>query len=452
MIHITPALLRAATGCTQDAADIYAEHLDAAALAYRINTPERAAAWLAQLAHESGSLRSVREIASGEAYEGRADLGNTQPGDGQRYRGRGLIQCTGRHNYAWVRDRLRDQLGAARVPDFEATPEALEQPEWACWSAACWWALHGCNELADAGNHIGIGRLINRGSAKSTRPANGEGDRLRRLDIAQRAIGAQLIDTSAGSVDSAPADQHIEPSTEAPMPNTMPAGEADSTPPASTGGSTLGAFLTAAGAVAAKALAVSNPLAGALVGTLAPLVQDKLARELGRHTDKPEVAQQVAGALVQAAQRATGLDDPVDAVSAARRSPQAVAAVEASAVDTLDRLAPVLERLEAMGRQAWQDTERATADAHSRNADDQLMIDTPWVKLRFIHLLSLAFACFSGWFVTLNWPSLTPELKGTVITLMIVAGWTGVRDYWMGSSRQSAAKDTLNAELARRIK
>lgn len=235
------------------------------------------------------------------------------------------------------------------------------------------------------------------------------------------------------------------------MPNTMPAGEADSTTPQSTG-STLGAILTAAGSIAAKALAVSNPLAGALVGTLAPLVQDKLARELGRHTDKPEVAQQVAGALVQAAQRATGLDDPVDAVSAARRSPQAVAAVEASAVDTLDRLAPVLERLEAMGRQAWQDTERATADAHSRNADDPLMIDTPWVKLRFIHVLSLAFACFSGWFVTLNWSSLTPELKGTVITLMIIAGWTGVRDYWMGSSRQSAAKDTLNAELARRIK
>ena len=452
MIHITQSLLRAATGCTQDAADIYAEHLDAAALAYRIATPERAASWLAQLAHESGALRYVREIASGEAYEGRSDLGNTQPGDGKRYRGRGLIQCTGRWNYAWVRDRLRDQLGASRVPDFEATPEALEQPEWACWSAACWWAHHGCNELADAGDVVGIGRLINRGNAKSTRPANGEDDRLRRLAIAQRAIGAQTIDTSAGSVDSAPADQHIEPPTEAPMPNTMPAGEADSNAPASTGGSTLGAFLTAAGSIAAKALAVSNPLAGALVGTLAPLVQDKLARELGRHTDKPEVAQQVAGALVQAAQRATGLDDPVDAVSAARRSPQAVAAVEASAVDTLDRLAPVLERLEAMGRQAWQDTERATADAHSRNTDDPLLLDTPWLKLRFIHVLSLAFACFSGWFVTSNWQGLTAELKGTVITLMIVAGWTGVRDYWMGSSRQSAAKDTLNAELARRIK
>ena len=97
---MTPDLLRAATGCTAALADRYAVPLADACQRYSINTPARLAAFLAQIGHESGGLHYTREVAEGLAYEGRADLGNVEPGDGPRFRGRGLLQVTGRANYA----------------------------------------------------------------------------------------------------------------------------------------------------------------------------------------------------------------------------------------------------------------------------------------------------------------------------------------------------------------
>lgn len=135
--------------------EIYLDPLNAACAQHEINTPARIAAFLAQLAHESGQLRYVREIATGEAYEGRADLGNTQPGDGIRYKGRGLIQITGRANY--------EKCGAALGINLIDRPETLETPEYACKSAAWYWQAHGCNELADSGDFSKITKKINGG-------------------------------------------------------------------------------------------------------------------------------------------------------------------------------------------------------------------------------------------------------------------------------------------------
>lgn len=134
---------------------LYLAALNAACAEYEIDTPVREAAFLAQIAQESGQLRYVREIATGAAYEDRADLGNTQPGDGIRYKGRGLIQITGRTNY--------EKCGAALGIDLIDTPEMLETPENASRSAAWYWKTHGCNELADAGNIEKITRRINGG-------------------------------------------------------------------------------------------------------------------------------------------------------------------------------------------------------------------------------------------------------------------------------------------------
>ena len=130
--------------------------LNGAMQEFHINNPARQAAFIAQIAHESGELRYVREIASGTAYEGRKDLGNTIPGDGMRFKGRGLIQITGRNNYA--------ECGKALGVDLITNPELLETTDLACRSAAWFWASRGLNDLADKGDYIRICRRINGGT------------------------------------------------------------------------------------------------------------------------------------------------------------------------------------------------------------------------------------------------------------------------------------------------
>ncbi len=152
----------------------YLSYLNLAFVKYQINTPPRVAAFLAQIIHESGSFNYVQEIASGEAYEGNKSLGNTTKGDGVRYKGRGLIQVTGRANYA--------KCAAALGLNLIGQPELLEQPEPAVNSAAWFWKTHGCNELADKGEFNGITRVINGGY-------NGMNERLKLYNQAKKVLG-----------------------------------------------------------------------------------------------------------------------------------------------------------------------------------------------------------------------------------------------------------------------
>ncbi|MCX6398468.1 MAG: hypothetical protein NTX33_00865, partial [Propionibacteriales bacterium] len=94
-------------------------------------------------------------------YENRADLGNRIPGDGKRFMGRGLIQITGRFNCRAVTVGLK--LVRKDAPDFERSPEMLEQPEWAALSAAWYWYSRSLSALADAGDFEAITRRINGG-------------------------------------------------------------------------------------------------------------------------------------------------------------------------------------------------------------------------------------------------------------------------------------------------
>lgn len=149
-------LLRAIMPHAGTRAEVFAPHLAAAAEEFEISTSARIAAWLAQLAHESGELRYTRELADGMAYEGRRDLGNFAPGDGPRFRGRGLIQLTGRVNY----ERMSRALGV----DCLNHPELLEQPREACRVSGWFWKDRSLNVLADAGDFDRITRRINGGT------------------------------------------------------------------------------------------------------------------------------------------------------------------------------------------------------------------------------------------------------------------------------------------------
>lgn len=167
-------------------------HISQAAHRYQIDaSPRRLAAWLATIAHESARLTSVVEnlnySAQGLAqtwpsryadeegranytavriarrqedianltYAGRLGNGSAGSGDGWRYRGRGLIQITGRANYA--------RSGAELGLDLILNPERLEEPYYAARSAAEWWSRNGCNQLADTGDLEAVTRRVNGG-------------------------------------------------------------------------------------------------------------------------------------------------------------------------------------------------------------------------------------------------------------------------------------------------
>lgn len=173
--------------------DRFLDPLNLALAEFQINTPARATAFLAQVAHESGQFRYMRELASGSAYEGAERLGNTEPGDGPRYKGRGPIQITGRRNYGLC------SMALFGDDTLLAMPELLEDPAHGCRSAAWFWRVGaglnlgsaaknygvpvGCdlNDLADSGDFMGITLAINGGT-------NGLDDRRHYLARAQSAL------------------------------------------------------------------------------------------------------------------------------------------------------------------------------------------------------------------------------------------------------------------------
>ena len=140
---VTPEHLAAIAGRTTALMPALADWMNTLCPSYEIDTAREYGHFLAQACHETDHFKTLREYASGSAYEGRADLGNTQAGDGIRFRGRGIFQTTGRANY------LQLGIKKGRRDLFINTPELLEQPEYAVWSACEFWKTRGLNDVAN---------------------------------------------------------------------------------------------------------------------------------------------------------------------------------------------------------------------------------------------------------------------------------------------------------------
>lgn len=199
---LTASSFQRATGVSNALRDAWFPHIAASLSAFQISTPLRQAHFLAQTGHESAGFLKVEEglnysenaltamfgkrITAEQAraygrnamhpanqkmiasiiYANRNGNGDVTSGDGYRYRGRGLIQITGKANY----EALVKQLGA----DVVENPDLLLGYRFAAMSAAAWWKNHGLNELADSDDVTRITRIINGGT-------NGLDDRKSRL-------------------------------------------------------------------------------------------------------------------------------------------------------------------------------------------------------------------------------------------------------------------------------
>lgn len=207
----TAATIERAVGCPASTAQRFELPLRDACARLEIDTPKRLAAFLAQIGHESAGLsRTVEnlnysaqgllrtwpsrfnaqtaaamarkpEAIANHVYGGRMGNGPEGSGDGWRYRGRGLIQVTGKANYEAITELLVSLNPPQAVPDFVLQPELLELPKWAALSAAAFWHDHELNELADRGDMDRMTRVINGGS-------NGLPDRKARYARALRVL------------------------------------------------------------------------------------------------------------------------------------------------------------------------------------------------------------------------------------------------------------------------
>jgi putative chitinase len=202
---------------------------------YGVSTHLRVCHFLAQLAHESAGFKTMQEYASGAAYEGRADLGNTEPGDGKRFKGRGLIQLTGRANYVTFGKRIG--------VDLVSNPERAASPENAVRLACEYWNDRKLNALADRDDVNGITKKVNGGY-------NGLTDRKAYLARAKRLFAGPL------PLDVAPSPKNKSPVPAPKTTGTIAGGAAATTAAKAAGLSWSAAISIGIGAIVAIAMVI----------------------------------------------------------------------------------------------------------------------------------------------------------------------------------------------------
>lgn len=423
-ITITPDIISRGTGATPAAAQRWSQALAEAMQAYQINTPARAAAFLAQLGHESGRLRYTSEIWGPTAQQMRYErepsalwarrdsknpathrnslafeLGNSEPGDGSRYRGRGLIQVTGRFNYGRRRDRLRARLGADAVPDFEAQPELLAEPAWAALSAADYWDEKGLNALADAGDFELITRRINGG-------LNGYADRLKLWEQGKAALAA--VSHASAAPDRADSNEPAAHQAQeaAPPPSTVPTpSQPDPAPAPSQRSTTMSAFIPAAFAAIAEAV----PSLIRLFGSSEVSERNAKAAEL----------------VVNVAKEATGARNEQELIETLKADPAAAALVADAVQHVWYQIAVDTSGIEG---------------ARAANSESMAKGERPWMNpALWITILLLPLVYLTVYFV-LTRGEFNSEVKSMVVASVVSGVLSAVAGYWLGTSFSSSRK------------
>lgn len=176
-----------------------------------IDTSARVAEFLAQACLETDYFKTLKEYwgptKAQSGYEGRRDLGNVVAGDGKKFMGRGIFQCTGRDNYA----RYGKRLGL----DLLKEPELAARPDISVRIAVMYWNDKGLNVYADRGQTAAISRAINRGSATAKSPANHEADRIKIAKLAREII--KVTPPPANTADAVPVEALPTKPAEPPM-------------------------------------------------------------------------------------------------------------------------------------------------------------------------------------------------------------------------------------------
>lgn len=438
---------RAAVQAITGDADRWTDALNNACIRWDISSPARVTMFLAQCGHESGGFRSlVEELNYGaaglratwptrfsaadalamerqperiaeRAYGGRMGNGPEGSGDGYRYRGRGIIQLTGRENY--------QRAGEAIGLDFVAEPELVERPDWAAATAGWFWATHGCNAFADAGDFLAITKRINGGT-------NGLADRQAWLAKVQSIIGSAV----------APAPIPTQPA--APIEDRSPVIPAETTQ--------------------------EKP---SMLASLLPMVLQMFAPRaeaaLGKVSSNPTAATALMTEIIGQGGKLLGIPvdkAPTDAqaveVVAALKKAQAenaalVEQVEAHALDYLDKLAPMFDRLQKADewqRQSELAGRKEAAERHTTEERDvvRLVVKDVTSTKRY----TLASIGAAG-VIAIVAKALVPEIPDYVTPLIALAGPLvgkvmsdsgSVIAYYFDGTPTSNAASAINAKIA----
>jgi putative chitinase len=413
-MKVTASLLAEALGAKPERAALFADALYEACALYGISdTATRLAYFLAQVGHESGALRHVREIwgptAAQKTYEGRANLGNTQPGDGERFKGRGLIQTTGRANYARLRDRLRQR--GVQCPDFEAEPEALEQPHWAAWSAADYWDMRSINAAADAADFRRATKLVNGAT-------NGLADREARLARAMPVVLRAAVETPAPVPapqplpEIAPTPRRSDPIPVDPI--NAPQGEANMVSP------------------------VLIPFALEALKTLVPKLGEMFA---GSDNAKRNV--QAAAAVIDVATQAIGARNAQEMVETIESDKEAAATVKAAIEQNWYELTDLLIK-------AGEADEKSRAAATDRALVLANLTGGRWITFLGAVALLVVFMTYvitAGVLFLANSP-FSDETKAMLLGQIVILGFSTVLAWMFGSNIQNRIGATARKEEA----